>query len=217
MSEDLTPTRTPIRVVVVDDHAVVRSGLKALLDAEPDLEVVAEAADTTSAERCVRGYKPDVLVLDLNLPGETGLDAVPRLLTHAPATRIVVLTMQNEPRLARQALQAGATGYVLKDAANSELVLAVRRAARGEHYLDPQLGAAIAAEPEYRPPGNLSPRELDVLRLIALGHTSAEIAQQLFLSIRTVEAHRAHINEKLGFSTRAELVRFALTHRLIDE
>ena len=194
----------------------MRSGLRMLLDAEPDLEVVAEAGDAASAERYVRGHEPDVLILDLNMPGGSGLDAIPRLRKDAPGTRIVVLTMQRDPAFARQALGAGAVGYVLKSAADVELVLAVRLAAEGETYLNPQLGARLAAQRPDARPGDLSERELEVLRLVALGHTNPEIAGQLFVSVRTVEAHRAHIHQKLRLTTRAELVGFALEHRLIE-
>jgi len=160
-----------------------------------------------------------VLVLDLNMPGElTSLDAIPKVGDASPGTRVVVLTMQEDPEFARRALQAGAAGYVLKEAADSELVEAVRRAAAGDTYLNPRLGAALAAAPAAAsgPPDDLSPREVEVLRLIALGHTNAEIAEQLFLSVRTVETHRAHIQQKLRRSTRAELVRYALDRGLLD-
>src|SRR5271168_2525114 len=204
-----------IRIVIADDHAVVRSGLRLLLDGEEDFEVVAEAADVDSAARYVRGHHPRVLVLDLNMPGGSSLDAIPGIRAESPDTQIVVLTMQQEPAFAREALSAGALGYVLKEAADEELVEAVRRAARGERYLNPRLGARIASEPAPGPPDDLSERELDVLRLIALGHTNAEIAQQLFLSVRTVETHRSHIQQKLGLSSRAELVGYALERGLI--
>jgi two-component system response regulator NreC len=206
----------PIRIVLADDHAVMRSGLRMLLDAEPDLEVVAEAGDAESAQRYVRGHKPDVLILDLNMPGGSGLDAIPQITGETPETKIVVLTMQRDPAFARQALAAGAIGYVLKSAADAELVSAVRLAAAGEPYLNPQLGAKLAAERPDARPGDLSERELEVVRLIALGHTNPEIAEQLYVSVRTVEAHRAHIHQKLRVSSRADLVRFALEHRLIE-
>jgi two-component system, NarL family, response regulator NreC len=205
-----------IRVVIADDHAVVRRGLRQLLEDEGDFEVVAEAGDIEGARRYVRGHHPDVLVLDLNMPEGSSLDAVPDIRAEAPDTRIVVLTMQNEPAYARQALTAGVLGYVLKDAADAELVEAVRRAAAGDSYLNPRLGARVAAEPPPGPPGGLTEREVEVLRLIALGHTNAEIAEQLFLSIRTVETHRAHIQQKLGLGSRADLVRYALEHGLIS-
>jgi two-component system response regulator NreC len=209
-----------IRIVLADDHAVVRSGLRLLLDAEEGFEVVAEAGDVDAALRSVLGYKPHVLVLDLNMPGQrTSLEMIPSVAEASDATRVVVLTMQEDPEFARQALRAGALGYVLKEAADAELVEAVRRAALGETYLNPRLGAALAAAPPAPsgPPGDLTEREVEVLRLIALGHTNAEIAEQLYLSVRTVESHRAHIQQKLRCSTRAELVRYALDHGLLDD
>jgi len=213
----ITPPKT-IRIVLADDHAVVRRGLELLLGAEDGLEIVASVGDVDAAIRTTRGHKPDVLVLDLNMPGGSSLDAIPTILEASPATRIVVLTMQNEPAFARQALGAGAMAYVLKESADDELVEAVRRAAAGQTYLNPQLGARMAAEPLLPPgpPDDLSQREVEVLRMIALGHTNAEIAAQLYLSIRTVESHRAHIQQKLRRSSRADLVRYALDHGLVE-
>jgi len=208
----------PIRIVLADDHIVVRRGLELLLDGEEDLQVVALAGDVSGAIRYSRGHKPDVLVLDLNMPGGSSLEAIPAIREASPQTKIVVLTMQNEPGFARQALGAGAMAYVLKESADAELVEAVRRAAAGETYLTPQLGARLAAQPPEPAgsPGDLSEREVEVLRLIALGHTNMEIAQQLYLSVRTVESHRAHIQQKLRRSSRAELVRYALEQGLVD-
>jgi two-component system response regulator NreC len=203
-------------IVLADDHTVMRSALRMLLDAEPDFEVVAEAGDAETAIRYVRGHKPAVLILDLNMPGRSSLEAVPDIQEASPATEIVVLTMQNEPAFARRALQAGVRGYVLKEAADSELVQAVRSAAAGATYLQPALGARLAAGGEARQDDELSDRERDVLRLIALGHTNAEVAEQLFISIRTVESHRAHIQQKLRLSSRAELVRYALERGLVE-
>ena len=199
-----------IRVVIADDHAVVRAGLKLLLDAEEGMTVVAEAGEIDETRRRVTAYKPDVLVLDLNMPGRPSLPAIPEL---AAITAIVVLTMQDDPAFAREALQNGAKGYVLKEAADAELVEAVRAAAEGRTYLNPGLGARIAAAPPQPsgPPDGLTEREVGILRLIALGHTNAEIAEQLYLSVRTVESHRAHIQRKLGRTTRAELVQYALS------
>jgi two-component system response regulator NreC len=216
MSEEASIRSQPVRIVLADDHAVMRSGLRMLLDAEADFEVVAEAGDAQSAERYVRGHKPDVLILDLNMPGGSGLDAIGRIRSDAPGTKIVVLTMQRDPAFARQAFATGAVGYVLKNAADTELVLAVRLAADGETYLNPQLGAKVAAQRPDARPGDLSVRELEVLRLIALGHTNPAIAAQLYVSVRTVEAHRSHIHQKLALTTRADLVAFALEHRLIE-
>jgi two-component system, NarL family, response regulator NreC len=209
---------SPIKIVIADDHQVVRSGLKMLLDAEDDLEVVAEAGDVDSATRTVLGYKPDVLVLDLNMPDGSSLPAIPKMLSDSPSTNIVVLTMQEDPAFAREALRAGARGYVLKEAADSELVEAVRMAAEGRTYLHPELGAKIAAEPPKPagPPDDLTEREVDILRLIALGHTNTEIAEQLFLSVRTVESHRARVQQKTGLTTRADLVRYALDNEIVE-
>jgi two-component system response regulator NreC len=204
-----------IRIVLADDHAVVRSGLRLLLDSQPDFTVVAEASDVEGAGRYVRGHHPRVLVLDLNMPGGSSLEAIPGIREQNPETQIVMLTMQQEPAFARHALSAGAIGYVLKEAADDELVEAVHRAARGESYLNPRLGAQLASEPAPGPPDDLSEREVDVLRLIALGHTNAEIAERLYLSVRTVETHRAHIQQKLNLSSRAELVAYALKRGLI--
>jgi len=210
---------TPIRIVLADDHGVVRAGLRLLLDADPEFLVVAEAADVDGALRAVLGHKPDVLVLDLNMPGaQTSLEALPAIAERSAETKTVILTMQEDPEYARRALRAGALGYVLKEAADVELVEAVRRAATGGIYLNPALGARMAMTPEHSagPPDDLSDREAEVLRLIALGHTNAEVGEQLFLSVRTVETHRAHIQQKLGRSTRAELVRYALDHDMLD-
>jgi two-component system, NarL family, response regulator NreC len=218
MTEQAGPgtAKDTIGIVIADDHAVVRRGLKQLLGAEPDFEVLAEAGDIEDARRFVRGHHPEVLVLDLNLPGGSSLKHIPAIRADSPGTQIVVLTMQNEPAYAREALGAGALGYVLKEAAETELVEAVRRAAVGDTYLNPRLGARVAAEPPPGPPDGLSEREVDVLRMISLGYTNAEIAAQLFLSVRTVETHRAHIQQKLRLGSRAELVRYALDHKLIQ-
>lgn len=205
-----------VTIVLADDHTVVRNALRMLLDAEPGFEVVAEAGDADTAVRYVRGHKPTVLILDLNMPGRSSLDAVPDIRDASPDTEIVVLTMQNEPAFARRALQAGVRGYVLKEAADAELVLAVRRAAAGDTYLQPALGARLAAGAEARASDELSERERDVLRLIALGHTNAEVAEHLYISIRTVESHRAHIQQKLRLSSRAELVRYALERGMVE-
>jgi two-component system response regulator NreC len=209
--------RGAVTVVLADDHRVVRSGLKMLLDAEDGIEVVAEAGDIETTMRRVLGYHPRVLVLDLNMPGEQSLPAIPKLRRSAPGTAIVVLTMQDDPEFAREALRAGALGYVLKEAADSELVHAIRLAAEGRTYLNPELGARIAAEPAARPgpPDGLTDREVEVLRMIAGGHSNGEIAAELFLSVRTIESHRAHIQQKTRRTTRAELVSYAREHNLV--
>jgi two-component system response regulator NreC len=215
---DVVPGEQDITLVLADDHAVVRAGLRFLLEAEAGMTVVSEAGDVDGAVRAVLGHKPDVLVLDLNMPGaSSSLEAMPRFAAASPQTSIVILTMQEDPQFARVALRAGAMGYVLKEAADAELVEAIRRAAGGETYLNPRLGAALAAAPPETsgPPGDLSEREAEVLRLIALGHTNTEISAQLFLSVRTVESHRAHIQQKLRVSSRAELVHYALEHDML--
>jgi two-component system response regulator NreC len=216
MGDEISATG-PITIVIADDHKVVRAGLRLLLEAEEGFEVVAEAGDVAGTERRIAAYHPRVLILDLNMPGESSLLAIPRLRQNAPTTQIVVLTMQNDPAFAREALRAGAIGYVLKEAADSELVQAVRLAAEGRTYLNPELGARLAAEPPSPsgPPDDLSARELEVLKLIALGHTNGEIAQSLYLSVRTVESHRAHIQQKTGRTTRADLVAYAREHSLL--
>jgi two-component system response regulator NreC len=208
-------------IVLADDHAVVRRGLRLVLDAEDDFEVVAEAGTVDDAVRLVKAHRPAVAVVDLNMPGtmSSSLDALPVFAVEAPDTRIVILTMQEDPQFARKALAAGANGYVLKEAADTELVEAIRLASAGEVYLNPRLGARIAAAPPEAsgPPDDLTEREAQILKLIALGHTNAEIGGQLYLSVRTVESHRAHIQQKLRRTTRADLVRYALDHGLLDE
>jgi two-component system response regulator NreC len=207
--------QAPIRIVIADDHSIVRRGLKTLLDAEPGFEVVAEGGDVESAQRYVRGHHPDVLVIDLNMPGVSTLESLPSLRREFPDTQIVVLTMQDEPAYARQALSSGVRGYVLKEAADAELVAAVRAAARGENYLNPRLGAQLASAPPPGPPGGLSEREAEVLSMLALGYTNSQIGERLYISVRTVETHRAHIQQKLGLHDRPALVQFALEHGLV--
>ena len=207
-----------VTLVLADDHAVVRSGLRLLLEAEPGHEVLAEASTAEDALRYVRAHRPSVLVLDLNMPGRPSLEVIPEIREATPQTGVVVLTMQEDPAFAREALRAGALGYVLKEAADEELLQAVRLAAVGETYLNPRLGARLAAEPAAPAglPDDLTEREVEVLRLIALGHTNTEIAAQLYLSVRTIESHRAHIQHKIRRTSRAELVQYALEHGFVD-
>jgi two-component system response regulator NreC len=209
---------SPISIVLADDHQVVRSGLRVLLEADGRFAVLGESGDVAGTFEQVRSCRPRVLVLDLNMGGESSLEEIPRLRAEIPETQIVVLTMQEDPAFARAALRAGAIGYVLKDAADSELMNAVIMANDGRTYLNPELGARLAAQPPEADerPDNLSPREVEVLKLIALGHTNAEIAASLFLSVRTVESHRAHIQQKVGLTTRAELVGYARERGLLD-
>ncbi len=217
-SEDTTAKAGPdgITIILADDHEIVRDGLRRIVEAEGDMEVVAEAGDAGTARRRVSGLKPRVLVLDLNMPGEPSLASIPSIREASPDTAVVVLTMQDDPAFAREAFRLGATAFVVKHAAGSELVDAVRAAAKGDTYINPLLGARLAAEPE-GPPGGLTPREIEVLRLVAAGHTNPEIAEKLVISIRTVETHRAAIHRKLNTTSRAEVVAFAREHGLIAE
>jgi two-component system response regulator NreC len=204
-------------ILIADDHAVMRSGLRMLLENEDDFDVASEAGDVEETIRKLKAYKPDILLLDLHMPGGPSLKSIPEMREASPATRIVVLTMQDSSGFIREALRAGALGYVTKEAADTELVEAVRLAVQNQPYLHPKLGVRLAAEPDDQGlPDDLSEREIEVLRLIALGHTNAEIAGQIFLSIRTVESHRAHIQQKLRLQTRAELVGYALEHKLVE-
>jgi DNA-binding NarL/FixJ family response regulator len=210
-----------IRVLVVDDHAVVRSGLRRLLDAEDDIETVGEAPDADRAVFEAIEHKPDVVLMDLVMPRKGGIEGMPAVLQAVPAAKVLVLSMQDDPRYVREAFAAGASGYVLKEAADTEVVQAVRAVASGERYVHPVLGARlVAAEAEERRRAEedpLSDREREVLRLLALGHTNQEIAKQLYISVRTAETHRAHIMQKLRLSSRSELVRYALAQGLLEE
>jgi two-component system response regulator NreC len=205
-----------ITILLADDHEIVRDGLRRIVEAEGDIEVLAEAGDAETATRRSIGLKPNVLVLDLNMPGGPSLPKIPKVQQGSPETAVVVLTMQDDPAFAREAFRLGAKGFVVKHAAGKELVDAIRAAARGETFVNPQLGARLAVEPE-GPPAGLTPRELEVLRLVAGGYTNPEIAERLVISIRTVETHRAAIYRKLGATSRAELVSFAREHRLIED
>jgi two-component system response regulator NreC len=216
MGDEAAPG-SPVTIVIADDHRVVRAGLRLLLEAEDGFEVLAEAGDVPTTELRLNAYRPRVLILDITMPGESSLSAIPRMRETSPDTQIVVLTMHNDPAFAREALRAGAAGYVLKEAADTELVQAVRLAAEGRTYLNPELGARLAAKARAaaRPPDDLSAREREILTLIALGHTNGEIASILHLSVRTVETHRSHIQQKTRLTSRAELVAYALQHGLL--
>jgi two-component system response regulator NreC len=214
------PVPDPIRVLIVDDHTLVRSGLRLLLEAEKGFVVEDEAADADQAIRLTRLHKPDVVLLDVVLPGRSGIDAAGEILAAAKHTRILVLSMQDDPSYVRQAFAAGASGYLLKEAADDDLVQAVREVATGRRYVHPALGARLAAaeaDAKARAEADpLSDREREVLRLLALGHTNQEIAKLLFISVRTAETHRAHVMQKLRLSTRAELVRHAIHQGLLE-
>lgn len=209
-----------IRVVLVDDHAILRAGLRRVLDAEADIEVVGEAESADRAVFEAIANKPDVVVMDLVMPGKSGIEGMPAVLQAAPQVKVLVLSMQDDPRYVREAFEVGAAGYVLKEAADTEVVGAIRAVASGERYVHPALGARlVAAEAEERKRAEadpLSEREREVLRLLALGHTNQEIAKMLYISVRTAETHRAHIMQKLRLSSRAELVRYALENGLIE-
>jgi len=213
-------TEKKTRVLVVDDHAVVRSGIRSLLAAEPDLEVVAEASNARDAIFEARARQPDVILLDVVMPGESGIEVLPRLKKEAPDAKVLVLSMQDDPRYVREAFAAGAMGYVLKEAADAEVVQAIREVAGGGRYVHPELGARlVAAETEALRRAEsdpLSEREREVLALLAHGYTNQEIAKELYISVRTAETHRAHIMQKLRLSSRAELVRYALDEGLLD-
>jgi two-component system response regulator NreC len=217
---DATAGLEPIRVLVVDDHAVVRAGLRLLLERKPGLTVVGEAAVGQDAILANRSLEPDVVVMDLVMPGMNGVEATRIVLAERPGAKVLVLSMQDDPHFVREAFDAGAAGYVLKESADTELVAAIRHVAAGGRHVDPALGARLfaadshdGAKAERNP---LSEREREVLRLLALGHTNQEIARLLSISIRTAETHRAHIMQKLRASTRAELVRYALGVGLLD-
>jgi two-component system, NarL family, response regulator NreC len=204
-----------ITVVLADDHNVIRAGLRNLLEADSRLRVIGEGGDAVAAAKLVADRRPHVLVLDLQMPGaEPRLD-VPRLREEVPGTQIVVLTMKNDPRMARDLLRAGAAGYVLKQAAERQLTEAIVVAARGGSYVDPELGGEMA-KLEADPLDSLSEREVELLRLVALGHTNREIGEQLFLSVRAIEVNRAKLLEKLGIESRPELVRFAIANGVIE-
>jgi two-component system, NarL family, response regulator NreC len=207
-----------IGVLIVDDHAVVRAGLRLLLEREDDLEVLGEAGDAREAVFLNRRHKPSVILLDVSLPGRNGVDVIAELLRDSPESRVLMLSMEDDPSYVRRAFAAGASGYVLKEAVEADVVQAIRKVADGDQYVHPALGArlvapAVAGGTDQDP---LSDREREVLSLLALGHTNHEIAQVLVVSVRTVESHRSHILSKLRLATRAELVRYALDNGLLD-
>lgn len=209
----------PIQVLIADDHAVVRSGLRLLLDAHEDIEVVGEAGSGEEAIKTARSTEPDVVLMDVVMPGMNGLEATKALHRVLPDIKVLVLSMQDDPQYVHEAFSAGASGYVLKEAADKEVVAAIRDVANGGRYVHPALGARlVAAEAEAKAKAEadpLSEREREVLRLLALGHTNQEIAKMLYISVRTAETHRSHIMQKLRLSTRAELVRYALDEGLL--
>jgi DNA-binding NarL/FixJ family response regulator len=210
-----------IRVVLVDDHAVVRSGLRHVLDAAEGIEVVGEAGDSQHAIFEARAKQPDVILMDVVMPGRSGIETIPDVLKDAANAKVLILSMQDDPHYVREAFAAGASGYILKEAADTDLVTAVREVAAGGSYVHPTLGArmisAEAAERKRADADPLSDREREVLRLLALGHTNQEVAGTLYISVRTAETHRSHIMQKLQLQTRAQLVRYALSEGLMDD
>ena len=218
---------SPIHIVLADDHAILRAGLRLLIDSQPDMKVVGEAGDGRETITRVRDLRPDLVLLDLNMPELDGLKAIPVLKHDLPDLKIMILTMHDDIDYLEEALQAGASGYVLKQAVDVELLMAIRAVARGETYVHSAMTQKLLqkAAPELTtktpdqeadPWDALSERELSVLTLVAKGYTNAQIAQELFLSVKTVETYRARGMEKLNLQTRAQLVKAALQRGLLD-
>ncbi len=211
-----------IRIAICDHHAVVRSGLRRILEAEPGLEVVAEAGTADEAVVAARASQPHVFIMDVGLSDRSGIAAAAEVCKASPATRVLVLTVHDDVAYLRRAFDAGAAGYLVKEAADIELVQAVRQVATGKQYVHPTLGAALLAPDAATarpagPGGELSEREVEVLGLIGDGLTNAEIAERIIVSVRTVETHRAHIHQKLGVRTRSELVRMAREAGVVED
>jgi two-component system, NarL family, response regulator NreC len=214
-----------IRILIVDDHGVLRAGLKALLSAEPDFEVVQDASNGTDALRLAADLNPDVVLLDMSMPGPNGIEVTRQLKKTLPEIRILILTVHEDEVMLQEAIQAGASGYILKRAVESELIDAIQAVWRGDLYVHPAMTRALfkAISPATHPaPGSqeelveaLTPREAEVLRLIAQGYTNRQMADQLSISVRTVESHRANLMGKLGLRSRVDLVRYAKENKLI--
>jgi len=205
-----------LSVVVADDHAMIRRGLRQLLEDEQGIELTGEAVDLESTAQAVNEHQPDVLVLDLTMPDGSAIEMLAKLRTTSPHTQIVVVSTEDAPGFAQRALASGASGFVLKELADEDLAGAIYAAAQGDEYLSAPVARRLAALRQARTDGRLTTREAEVLRLIALGHTNVEIARQLGVSARTIETHRANIHSKLGLRTRAELVRYALRCGLLE-
>jgi len=212
-----------IRIVIADDHAVMRAGLRLLLNGQADMEVVGEAGDGWETVEKAVALEPDIVLLDISMPGLSGLEAASEIRKRAPGIKLLILTMHDDEAYLRQFLQIGASGYVVKKAADTELVAAIRAVQRGESFIYPTLTRVLidsyiqrGETPRPRQPaGELTPRETEVLRLVAQGYTSQQVAGQLSISVNTVETHRAHIMEKLGLRGRAQLVRYAIARGLL--
>lgn len=212
-----------IRVLIADDHAVVRAGLRTLIGAEPGMDLVGEATGGEEVLALAGALRPDVAVLDLSMPGLDGLEATRRIKREHPNVRILILTVHEDEALLREAIRAGASGYIIKHAAEAELIAAIHTVEIGEIYVHPKMLRALLAEPEPPQPAAptgqsprdvLTPREMDILRFIVQGYTNRQIAEELSLSVRTVEGHRGNLTEKLGLHSRVELVRYAREHGL---
>jgi len=207
------------RVLIVDDHAVVRAGLRLLVDNADGLETVGEAGTADEAVEQVKALAPDVTLLDVVMPDGDGIEALPAILSAHPAGKVLILSMEDNPGYVRKALNSGASGYVLKEAVDTEVVRAIRDVAAGRRYLQPELAMRLvdSDEPDAQQPekGPLSQRQREVLRLIALGHTNPEIAERLVISVRTAETHRANIMQKLQVRTRADIVSYAMTEGIL--
>jgi two-component system, NarL family, response regulator NreC len=216
------PPSRRIRILLADDHTVLRSGLRALLSVHGDLEVAGEAAEGVEAIRLAHALKHDVVVMDIGMPGVSGIDATARIRRELPSTRVLILSMHDDQGYLRQALRAGASGYVLKKAADTELLAAIRAAARGEVFLDPSLARGFVEDvvlPRVQEPEipALSEREREVLQLLARGHTNQQVADRLCIGVKSVETYKARLMDKLGLKGRAELVRYALTHGFLAD
>ena len=212
----------PIRILIADDHGVLRAGLRAMLNAEPNHKVIAEAADGPTALRLAAELSPDVLLLDVSMPGMTGIEVTRQLKKTRPETRVLILTLHEDEGLLQQAIQAGASGYIVKRAVETELMCAIQAVHRGDIYIHPTMTRALFKDvspllvPEKEQTEPLSPREAQVLRHVAEGRTNRQIAEMLHVSVRTVESHRANVMDKLSLSGPAQLVRYALEHGLIE-
>lgn len=212
----------PIRILIADDHGVLRVGLRVLLNAEPDLEVIGEAADGHETLRLAGELHPDVVLLDISMPEPGGIEVTRRLKETLPDTRVLILTVHEDVGLLREAVQAGAAGYIIKRAVESELINAIHAVWRGDVYIHPAMTRALLTDAAPTPASSevpvepLTPRETEVLQLIAQGYTNRQIAEALTISIRTVETHRANLMDKLGLRSRVELVRYAREHGLLE-
>lgn len=212
---DPSVSAPPARIVLVDDHGVVRAGLRRLINEADGFEVAGEAGTLADAIEKIEIKRPDIVVLDITLGADNALDSMSDILAKARGARILILSMHDDAQHVQSAFEVGAHGYLLKDSAETDLIDALRALQRGERYVHPTLGARLAQAAVQGPDDPLTDRERDITRLLALGHTNQDIAGQLYLSVRTVETHRAHVMSKLRLASRAELVQWALDHKLI--